>query len=317
VCGPRNSHFPLVFIALNGNVNVMMQTRTIVASLLAGLVTCSGAAGDGVPEATANPFQTITERNVFHLSPPPPPPEPVPTKPPTPKIFLTGITTLGGVKRALLKATPPPKPGEPPKDRSYLLKEGERLDDLEVLAIDETGGIVKVSYAGDPLSLNFKDNGVASTTPAGPPPGAPGGPPINTAVPPPAFPQSNFRPTAFAPTPVANPPSATPAGSPGDGGVGAGMGGMGGGMGVAAMPPAPPISMEEQAVLIELNREAYKTSDPGAPPLPPTILTDHLNAAMQDGGDTVPGPTTPTTPGRTPISLPIPGRPGFPTTPPF
>ena len=146
----------------------------MLAGLLGGLaVSITVPVADAVdsannPEATDNPYQGITERNIFHLNPPPPPPDPEANKPPPPKIFLTGITTLGGSRRALLKATPPAKPGEPPKDKSYLLSEGERQDDLEVVAIDEQAATVKVSYAGVETTLNFKDNGVASATPAAP-----------------------------------------------------------------------------------------------------------------------------------------------------
>ena len=53
----------------------------MLAGLLGGLaVSITVPVADAVdsannPEATDNPYQGITERNIFHLNPPPPPPE--------------------------------------------------------------------------------------------------------------------------------------------------------------------------------------------------------------------------------------------------
>lgn len=293
----------------------MMQTRKMLVGTLAGLVIGTGSARTDTPDAAPNPYQAISERNVFHLNPPPPPPAPPETKAPTPKIFLTGITTLGGSKRALLKTLPQGKPGEAPKERSYMLTEGERQDDLEVLSIDERGGIVRVTYAGDSVSVNFKDNAVASTTPAAPGPGGPGAPgaPANRNIPPGAL-LPGFHPGAPpavpgaagmpAPNPFANAAAPSPT-------MGAG------GMGMAPAPAAPPITAEQQAVLIEMNREIQKTVDPEAPPFPPTLLSEQLDAANQEATAAAAGNggTTPTRPGVTPNPLPIPGRPGFPGLP--
>src|SRR5580765_7113869 len=76
-----------------------------IAAMPALAVTIDNPAG--------NPYQGIVDRNVFGLRPPPPPPDPELNKPPPPKITLTGITTILGNARALMK-TPPPaaKPGE-------------------------------------------------------------------------------------------------------------------------------------------------------------------------------------------------------------
>jgi hypothetical protein len=83
----------------------------------------------------------------------------------------------------LLKTTPSAKPGEPPKEKSYLLREGERQDDLEVLVIDENIGAVKVRCAGTEMTVNFKDNAVATAAPAPPVPGPPGAPATSPGVP--------------------------------------------------------------------------------------------------------------------------------------
>src|SRR5512142_2768606 len=112
----------------------------IVAASLAACIAATATTTDG----SGNPYQSIVIRNVFGLKPPPPPPDPEANKPPPPKIFLTGITTLQGIKRALLKTTPPPKPGEPAREQSLTLKEGEREGEIEVLEIDATARTVKV-----------------------------------------------------------------------------------------------------------------------------------------------------------------------------
>ena len=119
-----------------------------------------------------SPYQGIVERNVFGLKAPAPPPDPEANKPPPPKIFLTGITTILGNKRALMKLTPPAKPGEPAKEQSFTLGEGQRDGELEVLEIDEKAGTVKVNEFGTVMTLSFENNGVK----AGPAP-APGGAP--------------------------------------------------------------------------------------------------------------------------------------------
>jgi len=98
--------------------------RMLICSL-AGLALCiTGNAVGG--DSPGNPYQGIIDRNVFGLKPPPPPPDPESTKPPPPKVFLTGITTILGNRRALLKMTPPAKPGEPAKEQSFTLGEGQR-----------------------------------------------------------------------------------------------------------------------------------------------------------------------------------------------
>jgi hypothetical protein len=130
------------------------------------------------------PYQGITERNVFGLKPPPPPPDPEANKPPPPKITLQGITTFGGIKRALFKVAMPAKPGEPAKgEQSFILAEGQRDGDIEVLEIDpKAPGSVKVNNFGTITNLTFENNGIktASAAPPGAQPGAPG------FVPPPA-----------------------------------------------------------------------------------------------------------------------------------
>src|SRR5437763_1437553 len=54
------------------------------------------------------PYALIIERNIFGLKPAPAPAPTVESnRPPTAKIILTGITTILGDKRTLLKVLPP------------------------------------------------------------------------------------------------------------------------------------------------------------------------------------------------------------------
>ncbi|HYL95726.1 MAG TPA: hypothetical protein VET69_07975, partial [Terriglobales bacterium] len=111
--------------------------------------------------ASDNPYQGIVARNVFLLKPPPPPVPIEEAKPPPPKVFLTGITSILGNKRALLKTpAPPAKPGQPPQgEQSYILTEGQREGDIEVVSIDEKAGTVKINNGGTLYVLNFDKDG--------------------------------------------------------------------------------------------------------------------------------------------------------------
>jgi len=79
---------------------------------LLGLFAAGLVARAAAPTASgAFPYQTIIDRNAFHLNPAPPPaPDPATIKPPPPKISLAGIMTLFGTKRALMKVMEPGKP---------------------------------------------------------------------------------------------------------------------------------------------------------------------------------------------------------------
>jgi len=138
-------------------------------------------AAPAVPVVTSdtsdNPYQSIVDRNVFSLKPPAPPADPAEVNKPTVvKITLTGMTTILGNKRVLMKTAPPPgKPGEGPKSElSYILTEGERQGDIEVLEIDEKGGSVKVNNAGTIQTLTFEKDGAKLPATVAPPPSAPG-----------------------------------------------------------------------------------------------------------------------------------------------
>jgi hypothetical protein len=126
--------------------------------------------------AADNPYDSIVERNVFGLKSPPPPPPPPDNKPPPPKVTLTGITTMFGNKRALLKVQMPARPQEPAHEQSFILAEGERDGDIEVVEIDDTAGTIKVNNFGTLMTVAFDKE--SNKAPGGAAPGAQV-PPVN------------------------------------------------------------------------------------------------------------------------------------------
>ena len=133
------------------------------------------ATASAIVNESANPYQGIVDRNVFGLKPPPLRDETKtqPVKDPPP-ITLTGMTTILNTKRVLLNVQSPGKPVQ-----SFILAEGQREGDIEVLEIDERAGSTKINYAGTTMPLNFEKNGpklTASVAPAA----APGTPGVTT-----------------------------------------------------------------------------------------------------------------------------------------
>jgi hypothetical protein len=252
------------------------------------VVTTTQAITDG-----ANPYDQIAERNVFSLKPPPPPASNEPPPTPAPKITLQGITSILG-KRQVLFRVAPAKPGE--KEESFILTEGEGQNEIDVQAIDLEAGTVTFKNHGSVQTLSMdKDAAVVSTTAssaiptptrtiAGPGriggvPGAsaPGGSPVA---------QPGLRTIPTRPTRGGNNASSTP---------------------TAAVAPAiavqagvvqqnnqqanqPPLSNEEQVVLIEVNRELSKEKTVAGelPPLPPTELTPPGSTGIPD--ESIPSP---------------------------
>lgn len=313
---------------------------------LAGLVVCTGS--NAFSNATSeSPYQGIVERNVFGLKAPPPPPDPEASKPPPPKIFLTGITTILGSKRALMKLTPPAKPGEPAKEQSFTLAEKQGEGGLEVLEIDEIAGTVKVNEFGTIITLSFENNGVkapatpgmpGAPNPAGFPPGVnpglPGGGVMPVARPirlPPAG--AAMTPAFGGATPVYASGGSSYAGanttSSGYGGgipisSGAAAGLALGGTSVpltgstssqsqsqAAESPTSQLPAEQQFLLVEAERaRLLRQQQQGANLNFPPIPPTPLTSQLNPGatGDTTPpAPTTPTTPVMPTLPLP-PGR---------
>ena len=107
------------------------------------------------PGSAGQNYNTIPERNLFGLKEPPKerPPEAVP--PPLPKVMLTGLTDILGSKVVFLKVQFPAKPGEPAKEQSLTLKEGQREGDIEVVGVDIDAGTVRVKNSGTLMAVTF------------------------------------------------------------------------------------------------------------------------------------------------------------------
>jgi hypothetical protein len=129
-----------------------MLNRT---KLLAGVALCVATTTlvAAAAQQRKQPYQTISERNVFGLRPAlpdiPPPPLPV-RSPPLPIVRLTGLTDLTGEKVALLEISYPGGPVKKP-----IMSEGEKADDVEVLEIDLDSSQVRMQIAGVQTNLTF------------------------------------------------------------------------------------------------------------------------------------------------------------------
>jgi hypothetical protein len=129
---------------------------------------CTGAYALTAPPQV-NPYEGIVTRNVFGLKPMPVAAAPEPQKAPAPKYTLTGIMDMDGRKRALFKAQLPAKPPEPAHEQSYMLAEGEKDGDMEVVEIDKKAGSIRVKYSGEEMTVEFsKDSSKAGTLAAAP-----------------------------------------------------------------------------------------------------------------------------------------------------
>jgi hypothetical protein len=161
-------------------------------------------------------------------------------------VELQGISTILGRPQVLLKIKMPPRPPEPARDKSVVLDVGQREGDVEVLAIDNIGGVIKLKNQGNEISLSMKDN--AAKPAAGP------------ALPAPVLGQ----PPSIAPSAGGGIPSPTGAPAAGtlptrqirsDAGGGAAMGAMGAaGSTGGVQPQTSSRSLEENVALYEANR---------------------------------------------------------------
>jgi hypothetical protein len=217
-------------------------------------------------DQSPNRFKDIEQRNAFGLTAQPLPPALEPPLISRPKLILTGITTVLGDKRVLLKEQTPSGKGE--AETSLILTEGEKSGPIQVLMVDVAAGRVQVNNSGTVMMLTFEKNGPkapsATATPT-PLPGEPGNPSVvygtNAGF---AFQNRNERRNLRGAFNQAV-PSLIPTGAaraPGGTGTGAETS-----PAPRAVPaPAPSIvtssdlTPEEQAVILELQREATRTA---------------------------------------------------------
>jgi hypothetical protein len=126
----------------------MKLTGKILICLAGGFALNATALADDAA-LPGNPYAPVVVRNIFGLNPPPPPGSetPVDATPP-PKITPNGIMTILGELQVLFKVANPAGPGKPAGDSDYILSEGQRQDDIEVVKIDEKGGVVTFNNHG-------------------------------------------------------------------------------------------------------------------------------------------------------------------------
>ena len=161
----------------------MERVGKLCLCLAGGLVLNTGLRADDFVSPD-NPYAPIVTRNVFGIHPPPPVDPNAPNAEPPPKITPNGIMSAFGHLQVLFKVAIPAKPGQPAKDQSYILSEGQAQDDIEVTKIDEKDSVVTFNNHGTVQELPLA---VATASgPGAPPPSGPG--------PGPNFPKPGYAP---------------------------------------------------------------------------------------------------------------------------
>jgi hypothetical protein len=162
----RNLSPPLV-LERGMDYGFRMKRRWRTWMPLLGMVWVLGGAQADVTSLGAPSYQTFVDRNPFGLKPvPTPAPVTVATSPPPVQvnIQLSGISSLGGNKRAWLVI--PPGPGR--TNTAYLsMSEGDpERDGIRIQSIDPERGVVQILNAGSPATLDFQTHGLAYRPPA-------------------------------------------------------------------------------------------------------------------------------------------------------
>jgi len=165
----------MVLIELLYNIYTMSQTgKNLLLLAIIGFAFCARAI---TPD---DRYSTIVERNIFRLTAPPPPPSINPTNDSMDrKIELSGITRVGGEKKAWFIV--PPKAGSKDLPLYFTLGENQKQDFLEVVSISEEMQEVKIKSSDNPMVLSFTNNAPKSVPGAAAPPPAPVAA-VNTAV---------------------------------------------------------------------------------------------------------------------------------------
>jgi hypothetical protein len=237
-----------------------------------------------------NPYQGIVDRNVFGLKAPPAPVDPTElNKPQPPKITLTGITTILGNKRVLFKIQQPARPPEPAKEQSFIMTEGQREGQIEVMEIDVKAGAIKFNNYGSVMTLTMEKDGAKLPNT---PPAAAGAPPTAVGFAPQPGQQPNPGVTGFGggapgfksiPERTVRSPGANNNNNPGL------STGYPAGAGIVQQQQQPQYSPEEATLMMEVERQRLKNRGDGlADLMPPTELTPSPNSPAP----TLPGPTT-------------------------
>ncbi len=156
----------------------MKRTRSLLICLAGALAWHAAARADDAV-LPGNPYAPVVTRNIFGLNPPPKvDPNAAADATPPPKITPNGITDILGQLQVLFKVASPAKAGKPAGDDDYILSEGERQDDIEVIKIDEKAGVVTFNNHGETQELPL----IAATSTASVPPARSTGSLVNPAA---------------------------------------------------------------------------------------------------------------------------------------
>ena len=285
---PRNFTQALVFFFASVMFRIVNWQRHLIPALIAVMV-FSVVRVRAEVSLSQNPYAPIVTRNVFGLVPIPEPAPPVDpaTLVPPPKITPNGIMTLFGKLQVLFKVAGVAHPGQPPKDESYVMGEGDRQDEIEVQKIDEKAATITFNNHGVVQSLAL----VTGTASAG------GAAPAPAGFTPPGIPRPGLVPGAGVGfggrfgrnrnlPPAVNPVDNNP-------NVGGGAPSFGGGNANSVNTDASQeqITPETQVIMMEAQRAQWKQEgNPAAAILPPTPITSQLNGEDGNrGGPPVPG----------------------------
>ena len=155
-----------------------MKRIGIMALCLAGGLALSASLRAEDAVLPGNPYAVVVVRNIFGLNPPPAiDTNAVVVEPPV-KIIPNGIMTILGQLQVLFKVAA--KPGG--KDASYMLTEGQRQDDIEVIKINEKAAVVTFNNHGIMQELPLVVTAPSSTPVAAPTGGNPGFPGIAPGI---------------------------------------------------------------------------------------------------------------------------------------
>jgi hypothetical protein len=131
----------------------MKVTWKLLFCLAGGLALNAAVRADDAA-LPGNPYTTAAVRNIFGLNPPAPvDPNAQADANPPPKITPNGITDILGQLQVLFKVANPAKAGKPAADDDYILSEGQRQDDIEVVKIDEKACVVTFNNHGETQEL--------------------------------------------------------------------------------------------------------------------------------------------------------------------
>jgi hypothetical protein len=265
----------------------MKRGWKMLVCMAAGLA-LSASARAATTDSRDKPYDVIPVRNLFALKELPKPVQPPPPVQPTNDIKLQGINFILGRWQVLFKVRFPPPRGE----MSFVMKEGEGQDEIEVLEINGKARSVTFKNNGIEQVLTMERNASTPSAPAGAPPNPgvvsllPPAGALPTAPPtaPPGVTTARTIPAPERPVRAVSTPAPVVASY---GNVSApapttiNLGGRELPVGTPVVQtPTPPrvqsqMTAEEQIIIMEANRELTKKEVLAGqmPPLPPTELT--------------------------------------------